>query len=407
MRHCSLRMFPCFTSAWLALAAGCVLDPESVGDQSTGQATDSPSTDDAGETAGADTIEDPTTLGDDASADGVSATSSGDTSPEEEWYELWPDVVFHDVTRYDDGRWLVLATDDDSDGSVIRYHDAEGAGVGTASWARRFETFAVGPDDQIVAGGGQQPGDDPLESDACLWLLGEDGVIEHEVVLAGGSSWVHEIAVGGDALWTLTEERPGPDDPLVGVLRRHGPEGVVELTHPLLASASTLAVDQDGYAYSVTRGAAPQLHRIAPEGGVVWSLPMEAHASDAVVLHARQGAPGVVIVSTEEDEWSVRELDGDGVTLHDFTMPAASDDPPVSHVGDALFLAYRVPPKTYMVEAWSLDGTQLWSAERYFPSDTMNVVLHGVIDVPGMVSVIGVAVRLGVGYGFVRSVLDP
>jgi hypothetical protein len=395
MRRLPLCTLPLFTTALLALGAGCDLDPESVGDESTGTSTGSTSDDDSGtnDTTAGDLV----TTGDDGGADGgveVSSEHEGTT--------------FRRLARTPDGVALTLGFREAYSGSTLYYWDPWSE-TQTSTWDfRYFEAIEADAEGNFVAGGWQRPDADPLGMEAYLFLLllADDGSFaEHEVVLAGGSSFVAEVAIGGDMLWTLTAEGTDPDDPRTGVLRRHGAEGAVELTHPLLAPSTTLAVDVEGFAYSIAEGDSPQLHRVTPEGAVAWSLPVEVTGSQD--LHARPGEPGVVIVSEVEGGRHVQELDGDGVTLHEFLVPAmASELAPASDVGDAILLAHPLSPDSYIVEARSIDGTQLWSATRSVP-DASAVQVGDVLEIPGGAVVVGQAERDASEFSFIRFIDAP
>jgi hypothetical protein len=393
----------------LALAAACDLDPKSVGDEGSGSESDSTSVDghDGSESLGADSV----TTGDD-SATGVdpSDDGAGEVVEELEGYAFRRLLLSNDVVH-------VLGVDDSADlNSTVHYFELPGAFTGSNTWySRYFEAFAVGLDGHLAYGGWRPPKDDPGGSDpylrdAYLALLGDDAEIPvHDVMLAGDHALVTEVASGGGTLWTLTWEgyTPGNNHP-TGVLRRHGPEGAVELTHSLVDPSYGLAVDMDGFAYAITWGFDKVLHRVAPDGEVAWSLPMEFELAvihgGAHTLRARPDEPGVVMVSAVANARDVRVFDGDGAVLHEFPVLAEpSDAGPAADVGNAIVLTYELQPETYVVDARSLDGTPLWSATRSV-AGASKVTVVDVLEIPGGAVVIGKATRDGAELGFIRFI---
>jgi len=385
------------------LAAACYLDPKSVGDEDTstasGSASSSASSSDG--TSDASNV-DPTTMGD-------TAPGGDDDDGLGEALEEWEGVEFHRLLRAADGSVLTLGLDPPFDGSSVHAFELWGTETSSSTWtARYFGDFAVGTDGYLALGGWVHPDGDILASDAYLWLLGDDGDIPvHELMLTSGSAFVGEVEVGGGMLWTMTTQATNPEELHLAVLRRHGSEGAVETELALLAPSTTLAVDVDGFAYSIGASAPPLLHRFDHDGYEDWSLPAGLGVTGFQVLHARPGAPGVVVVSDVVGGVHVQELDGDGISLHEFFAPAmASPVPPAADVGDAILLAHPLPPDAYIVEARSIDGTPLWSATRSV-TDASNIAVADVLAIPGGAVVIGQAVRDGTGFGFIRFVVAP
>lgn len=385
----SARARSLLTSTVLPLVAtGCLLDPESVGEASS---------ESSGETSQAI-----------AASDGAETTTA-DAIPEGagEVLEEWDGIEYDRVIRYPEGDVLVLGKDLTIDGDTFFTFEVGGRLVGSDGYVGRyFEDFEVGADGFLVLGGRADNGVDPIG--AYLWPLGDDGGIPvYEVMLASGASVVAEVAVGGGMLWTVTHEAAAPEDSALAVLRRHDLQGVVQATVPLLAPATTLAVDADGFAYSIAQSEPPQLHRVAPDGNIVWSLPVEPGVTGLQLLHARPGAPGVVVVSEVAGGRHVEELDGDGVSLHEFLTPGMTSPlPPASDVGDAILLANPLAPDAYVVEAHANDGALLWSATRTV-AGASSVVVADVLEIPGGAVVVGRAQRNGSDVGFVRFVVAP
>lgn len=406
MRRFPIRTLVFVTSSLLALGAiGCDLPPKSVGDESTGTETGTDSLTETSASTTAATMDGFTSV-DDNDSGGPSETSSttGDVDIDEEVLHEWHERYYHRLIRGTDGVVLALGFHDTD--CFITHFDPSGPELTSLVLGppRYPEAFGTMADGRLAVGGSNRSGN-PLKKEAFLLLLDED-TSETELILAPSESFVVEIS-GGETLWTLTTEKPSTDAPRWGVLRRHGSEGAVELTHPLLAPSSTLAVDPDGYAYTITNGDSRQLHRVAPDGGEEWSVSLEVEPTGSQVLIPRPGQAGVVLVSDVPRGRFVETMDGDGSVLSEFIVPAqASELQPAVDVGDAIVLAHPLPPDSYVVEARSADGTQLWSATRSVPGATQ-ILIRDVLELPDGAVVIGETVHDSASFGFARFIVAP
>lgn len=356
----------------------CVLDPKVVGgnDPSTG-------------TSGTGSSSEST------SVDTTAATTEGDPFLEEAALS-WDQLIPYAAAQGPDGDILALLTppwDTPAGPWYISRFDESGE-----QWIHEFpwgfpEVLTVTQAGLIAVGGGLiQP--NPYQIEARLWLLNADGSLEFERAIGPEYSWVMGIGSDGGMLWTTTEHRAtGGGPPIHAELRRHAPNGEVVETLTFdngngeLAETSQVAVGSDGHAYVASARVIDdlgQLHRIAPDGSVVWSTPLglgSAWTGPSFRTKLLTGSgPGVLLVD-DSDDAMVHRFTTDGSSEVSFPIAATDlcDDAKFASTTDVVVCVSGKDPETLVIKAWNHDGTEAWTMFRELSGAS-------VVDVTGVVA---------------------
>lgn len=388
MRCSASRTLPLVTLGWLTSSTlACVLDPEVVG------GNDPP----AG-SSGADSS-DPT------SPSPTADSTGGDPHPEE-LAVTWDSLVPYAATRGPDGDVLALLTpagvSPEGPWTISRLDESgEQWMVGLAGgYPEVLTTTGAG---LIAVGGALFQSADPLALEAHLWLLDGDGTLQAEQALGSDFSTVIGIGEGGGMLWTTTEYRgAGGGFPIHAELRRHAPDGEVVETLTFddgsgeLAGASQVAVGPDGHAYVASSrvDVLGQLHRVAPDGTLMWSTPLELGSAWAGPSFNTRlfdwAGQEVLLVDNGSDDLVAHGFTTDGASAASFSIadPTRYRNARFTSTSDGIACAYGIEPSTLVIEAWHHDGTAAWTTSRELPGTTVADVT-GVVALPDAVAVVG------------------